>query len=187
MDPDWIKQAQQELDSLKRIPQHPNIVNFIDSKEDGKFLWLFTEFCEHGDLDNYVLKNTVPTDKRFDIMVQVTKGIRHLHHLEQPIAHRDIKPGNIVLTEVNGKIVAKLCDMGIAKAVDKQAGAAKSFHTYCGTEAYMAPELYPIYQTGRGTYDMSVDIYSAGVFFYTFIEAGDKQVLQPPQSKELKL
>ena len=182
--PHLVEHAQQELISMKQTPPNPNVVRFLDSKQDGKYMWIFTEFCEHGDLDKYALKNKIATDQRFDIMVQVTKGIRHLHHLDPPIVHRDIKPGNIVLTEVDGKIIAKLCDFGIAKPTEHEGGFPKSFHTFCGTHKYLAPELFQQYHSDEVTYDMSVDIYSTGIFFYAFIEAGDNEVLQPPQSKD---
>ena len=179
-DTEEMERVQQEVELHGQIPHHDNIVNFLGSKQEGSNLWIFTEYCNSGDLNKYCKKNIVTMDMRFDIMIQVVKGIQHLHHLDPPIAHRDIKPTNVLITRVNENLIAKLCDLGIAKAIEREGGVTKGFQTDCGTHPFMAPELFELKDSRDKTYTKRVDIFSCGLFFVVFIMADDNKKLVPP-------
>ena len=182
-DEDWIERVQREVDAHKNIPSHPNIIEFVDTKKKGDIIWIFMEYCECGDLDKYCKGHSVSDDEKFDIMIQVTRGIQHLHHLKPPFVHRDIKSGNILITKVEGKVTVKLCGLGLARTTDQQAGKTMTIHTHCGTQGYMAPELFHIDEEGNVSYNKKVDIFSNGMFFLAFVEAPDRKKLEPSQSK----
>ena len=167
---------------------HINTVNFLDSKvdDDGE-LWIFTEYCEFGDLGDYFKKNALAASTRLDIMKQVTKGIQHLHHLKPPIAHRDIKPGNVLMRRVDGKLIAKLSDLGIAKATEIEDGKTKGLKTDIGTELYMAPEQFAIRDNKDVTYTKNVDVFSNALFFLAFVDAENKTQLSPPTGNNYHL
>ena len=167
-DEDWIQRVQREVDAHKNIPPHPNIVRYVDSKKQGDLMWIFTEYCTHGDLDKYFKENSLSDSQKVDIMVQVTTGINYLHNLKPQVIHRDVKPGNILITKVDGKVVAKLGDLGLAKTLDIEGGKTKSAHTYCGTDGFMAPELFEIDEDGNVRYTKKVDIFSNGMFILTY-------------------
>ena len=131
-DREEMESVRREVDLHGRVPKHDNIVTFLSSKQTGSNLWIFAEYCNSGDLNTYCGKNFVTMKMRLNIMIQVTKGIRHLHHLEPPIAHRDLKPTNVLITNMNEKITAKLCDL----AIEKEDGAIKGFQTDCGTQPF---------------------------------------------------
>ena len=181
-DPEEMERVQREVDIHGQLPPHDNIVTFISSKKLNN-LWIFTEYCELGDRMKYCKKHSLAPAMKLDIMIQVIKGIRHLHHLDPPVAHRDIKPHNILITNINEKITAKLCDLGIAKATETENNAIKGFVTQIGSENFMAPEQFELRDTGKKTFDKSVDIFSAGLLIYVVMEAEDKQDLVPPSSK----
>ena len=184
-DPDELEQVQHEVDLHGTLEPHENIVLFHGSETCKDFLWILTAYCEHGDLNKYCKEHAVSLALKFDLMIQVSEGIKFLHDLDPPIAHRDIKPSNILITMTNGKAVAKLCDLGIAKAAERRGTVTESLHTDCGTDAYKAPELFELRRTRKGTYNRSVDIFSEGLFFIAFVEAKDNQELVPPQCKNL--
>ena len=78
-----------------------------------------------------------------------------MHNLSPPVAHRDLKPGNIIITEGPE---TKLCDYGLAKTIDRSGTVNAS--TFGGTPKYMPPELY----TSDVKYDaLKGDIFSLGL------------------------
>ena len=184
-DKNWIERVQREVDAHKNIPSHPNIIECVDCKKKDDIMWIFTEYCEYGDLDKYCKGRSVSDDDKFDIMIQVTKGIQYLHHLNPIVIHRDIKAGNILISKVEGKVTAKLCDLGLARTTEQQGGKTMTMHTYCGTQTYMAPELFDIDEEGNVKYNKKVDIFSNGMFFLAFVEAPDRKKLEPSLSKSI--
>ena len=126
-----IEKIQLEVKVHAKVKSHSNIVAFIDSKIVNDYLWIFTDFCQEGDLYKYCKNNTLDFTTKIDIMTQITEGIYYLHHLDPPIAHRDIKPTNVLVKKEQGKLKALLCDFGIAKCSSKE--KTKNFETDCGT------------------------------------------------------
>ena len=184
-DEDAIVQVQSEVDRHGRLPHHINIVTYLDSKKNGSDLWIFTEDCYHGDLIKYCAGNTLSMDQMFDIMIQVTTGIQHLHHLDPPVVHGDINPGNIFIANVHGSLVAKLCDLAVTKATEIKENIAQNCEPYCEAQPYMAPELFEITKNGKSSYGISIDIFSLGIFYLTFSDALDQHEMIPPRSKFL--
>ena len=167
---------------MKDIPPHDNIVEFLGSEEETNMTWIFTRYCAEGDLESYYLQHSFTLDNKINIMAQTTRGILHLHQQDPPVVHRDIKPSNILITIENGKLVAKICDFGIARTFDDD---LRQLDTNCGTKMYKAPEFYDFDRDGNVKYTISVDVFSAGLFFYTLFKAGDKRELLPPTSETL--
>src|SRR5690606_32536729 len=86
---------------------------------------------------------------------QVCDGVAHAH--AKGVVHRDLKPGNILVTEVDGRPQPKIIDFGIARA--HQRTAADSMVERAGTPAYMSPEQ----ALEGGLADARSDVYSLGV------------------------
>jgi serine/threonine-protein kinase len=106
------------------------------------------------------------------ILVQMCKALSRVHELG--VVHRDLKPGNVFLTDVDGDLVVKLVDFGIAKQADAEALNATSDGAVLGTPVYMSPEQV------LSTKDVTAtsDLYSLGVVVYECL-AGE-----PPFSGE---
>ena len=115
------------------------------------------EFCYYGDLGG-VLKR----ERRFTeevarkYLCQIIMAIEHLH--SKNILYRDLKPDNILLGH-NGNV--KLTDFGLSKKDTDNYYSSKSF---CGTLAYLAPEMF--LETGYGKV---IDWYCVGAVFYEFL------------------
>ena len=91
---------------LIRSDGHPNVVRYFDKEESDEFVYLALELCTQSlAAALHKLKSTaaqetigVPTESTRRFLRGIVQGVNHLHKLR--IAHRDIKPGNILLTEV---------------------------------------------------------------------------------------
>ena len=92
-----------------------------------------------------------------DIIIQITDALVHAH--ERGLMHRDVKPKNIMLTRQG---VAKLTDLGLARAMDDKEAAESEAGKAYGTPYYIAPEQI----RGEVDIDFRADIYSLGATLY---------------------
>lgn len=148
-----IQRFRREALSLANLA-HPNVATLYDLVEDGE-LWMVMEYVGGPPLD-MLLKGgkALPPEVAIPLFCQILDGVGKVH--AAGICHRDIKPGNILLTEEG---VPKVSDFGIAH-VSGGDHITKAGHTI-GTPAYMAPE-----QILNQTITPGTDIYSLGVTLY---------------------
>ena len=78
--------ARQEVDLMKRIPHHPNILQIKDDKIEESDLWIFVEYCALGNLDGYCEKNSLTMSQRFEFMIQISSAVQLLHSQNPPVA-----------------------------------------------------------------------------------------------------
>lgn len=118
-------------------------------------LYLATEFCEGGDVYNFVdvRGGGVSEDQARIITAQVLLGLKALH--DESIVFRDLKPENVLLDR-DGRV--RLADFGLCKMLDP---AAPLTRTVCGTFSYAAAEI--LEDVG---YSMSCDLWALGTFLY---------------------
>jgi len=136
---------------------HPRIctIHEIGEEEDQSFIVM--EYIEGQSLRQKILKGPLDQTEVLDIAIQVAEGLEEAH--KKGIVHRDIKPGNIMLTE---KGVAKVMDFGLAKVFGGSLITKEA--TTMGTVAYMSPE-----QAQGQSVDHRTDIWSLGVVLYEMI------------------
>ncbi|KAF1323543.1 Tkl/lisk/lisk-dd1 protein kinase, partial [Globisporangium splendens] len=157
-----------EVQILQRL-QHPQLLEFIGACDNRKTkqVWILSEHSNNGDID-LLLKGIRKGNmahlgwlKMAQIALDAAMGVAFLH--SQQVIHRDIKSSNILL-DTNYR--AKLCDFGFAMDMkasaqhddeDEAQGKARR-KSYCGTDAYMAPEMFL-----DEDYNESVDVFSFGV------------------------
>ncbi|PHU17643.1 U-box domain-containing protein 34 [Capsicum chinense] len=161
-------QFQQEIEVLSCI-RHPNMVLLLGACPE--FGCLVYEYMANGSLDDRLFRrgNTpvLPWQLRFRIAAEVGTSLLFLHQTKpEPLVHRDLKPGNILLDR---NYVSKISDVGLARLVPPS--VADSVTQYrmtstAGTFCYIDPEYQ---QTGMlGT---KSDIYSFGIMLLQIITA----------------
>lgn len=138
--------------------EHNNVCNIyeIDGTEDGQ-VFIAMAYYPGESLRERIEARTLEANEVIDIVLQIAEGLSKAH--QKGIIHRDIKPGNIMVTSDG---VVKILDFGIAKL----AGQVKLTRTgsTVGTVAYMSPE-----QAKGGEVDQRTDIWSLGVILYEMI------------------
>jgi Tol biopolymer transport system component/tRNA A-37 threonylcarbamoyl transferase component Bud32 len=148
--------------------QHPHICTLHDIGQQDGVDYLVMEFLEGQTLADRLAKGAMPIDQVLRYAIQIVDALDKAHHAG--ITHRDLKPGNIILT----KSGAKLLDFGLAKFQGNDSGLASSLTslpterrsitaegTILGTFQYMAPEQLE----GREV-DARTDIFAFGAVVY---------------------
>lgn len=138
--------------------QHSNIcvVHDIDETTDGR-MFLVMEFLEGEPLNKIIDRGLMKLEDALSVAIQVAQGLAKAH--EHGIIHRDIKPGNIILTNDG---IAKVVDFGLARLSGRTMITRTG--TSLGTLAYMSPE-----QTRGEPADQRSDIWALGVVLYEMI------------------
>ena len=157
------KEAQLLLDL-----QSPYIVHLFDYFTEGGFRYMVEELVDGIALDALIKKqNSLPCPVAMLLMQDACYALKYAH--SKGIVHRDIKPGNILLSK-RGEI--KLADFGIASDHSTGAGGAGSTgndHTQTGvalgTPAYMPPEQFE----DSARVDHRADIYALGIMLYEMV------------------
>ncbi|HEV2671695.1 MAG TPA: serine/threonine-protein kinase [Gemmatimonadales bacterium] len=138
---------------------HPHIARLLDSGESDYLLWFVMPFVP-GDTLRQVLRRErmLPIDRAVRVATEVLDALSHAH--EHGLAHRDIKPDNIVCSGESGAI---LVDFGIARAIATSGEDRVTRSGFVvGTEEYMSPEQ----AGGSPDIDGRTDIYSLGVVLF---------------------
>lgn len=138
---------------------HPGIAVLYDAGQEGECLYLAMEYIEGHTLQQEIAEGPVSSPTLRDYSLQIAAALEHAH--ARGIIHRDIKPGNIMVTETG---VLKLLDFGLARKVQPTEETASMMTipgAIIGTLHYCAPELL----AGR-TATARSDIYSLGVVMY---------------------
>jgi TolB-like protein len=125
----------QEIEIAARL-QHPRILPLHDSGTAGSLLYYTMPFVEGESLSARLKRETpLPLGEALEITRQVGQALVYAH--EQGIVHRDIKPGNILLSSGG----AVLADFGIASALHRAGGeVVTETGVAIGTPNYMSPE-----------------------------------------------
>ncbi|KAL8153521.1 hypothetical protein V2J09_011281, partial [Rumex salicifolius] len=159
-------QFKQEVEILSRI-RHPNMVILLGAcPENGCLIY---EYMPNGSLEDrlFCKGNTppLPWQVRFRIAAEIGTALLFMHQTKpQPLVHRDLKPGNILLDQ---NFISKIGDVGLARLVPPS--VADSVTQYrmtqtAGTLCYIDPEYQ---QTGKLV--IKSDIYSLGILFLQMI------------------
>ncbi len=155
--PDAVTNFTHEIRSLASL-DHPRLVRALDAGHDGNVYYLVTEYVPGGDLRKLVRRNgPLEMHAAAGIISQVADGLEYAH--QQGLVHRDVKPGNVLVTPEGG---AKLSDLGLAGPLEGNAENDPRYGKIVGTADYVSPDhvLSPWDPTPAW------DIYSLGCTLY---------------------
>ena len=155
---------QRELRLLREY-EHDNIVKLLKEVDDGKSHFIIMEYCNKGDLDEFMKDRDVHFEECLGYMKDVATAVKFLHG--KNVCHRDIKPQNILMKDDGNGCFAKLADFGLAREINgSSSGASATGKT--GTLSWMAPEICAI-GVSRCRYGLAVDIFSLGLVFLALV------------------
>ncbi|MCI6574060.1 MAG: Stk1 family PASTA domain-containing Ser/Thr kinase [Actinomycetaceae bacterium] len=167
-DPTFLARFRREAQSAAAL-NHPAIVAIYDTgeekilSENGRTValpYIVMEYVK-GRTVSKLLSNgqALPINEAVQITVGVLSALEYSHY--EGIIHRDIKPGNIMITQ-DGKV--KVMDFGIARAVADSSATMTSTNSVVGTAQYLSPE-----QARGEVVDARSDLYSTGCLLYELL------------------
>ncbi|KAM9785658.1 serine/threonine-protein kinase 35 [Neosynchiropus ocellatus] len=171
------KRSQQYLRLVETSLKGERILGY---QEEPCYLWFVMEFCEGGDLNQYILSRRPDPQTNRSFMRQLTSAVAFLH--KNNIVHRDLKPDNILISQKSGSPVLKVADFGLSKVcagLNSQSGDDYKtavtngnqnninkfwLSSACGSDFYMAPEVW------EGHYTAKADIFALGIIIWAMLE-----------------
>ncbi|MEX0743651.1 MAG: protein kinase, partial [Actinomycetota bacterium] len=169
-DKEFVERFRREAHAAARL-NHPNIVAVYDSGSDDGTHYIVTELVEGETLADLLQREgALPPERVVEIARQVCHALEAAH--EKGVVHRDVKPGNVMITP-EGRV--KVVDFGIARA----AGAESVTRTglVMGSASYLSPE-----QARGEPGDERSDIYSLGCVLYQMLTGRPPFVAENPIS-----
>ena len=161
-DTSFVQRFRREAQAAARLNQ-PNIVGVYDTGADDGTQYIVMEFIEGRTLAEFMQTGRRPTPvQAAEIAQKIAAAIAAAH--AQGVIHRDIKPGNVMVTR-DGTV--KVMDFGIARVLGPETAPQTS--AVLGTASYLSPE-----QAQGGPVDARTDIYSLGAVLYELLTG------QPP-------
>ena len=164
----FLSRFRREAHAIAQM-NNPNIVNIYDSGEESvtaengmeeRLPYLVMEYIKGKTLRDILKMNGALSQRDAEqVMLGVLNALEYSHHMG--IIHRDIKPGNIMISEQG---LVKVMDFGIARALDDSATTMTQSQGVVGTAQYLSPE-----QARGEQVDMRSDLYSAGCVLYEML------------------
>lgn len=175
--PEALARFAAERHAMGRL-SHPNVAALYEAgATDEGFPYFAMEYIPGQPFTDHCDRQNLAIEERLRLFTQICAGVNHAH--QKGIIHRDIKPNNLLVTEVEGQSVPKVIDFGIAKALDEPLTevAELTGMRAMGTPDYISPEAL----AGDSDIDTRADVYSLGMVLYELL-TGSK----PHQSKVLQ-
>ncbi|KAL8545151.1 hypothetical protein ACS0TY_005372 [Phlomoides rotata] len=153
-----IEDVRREVEIMKRMPKHPNIVTLKDTYEDDSAVHIVMELCEGGELfDRIVARGHYTERAAAQVMKTIVEVVQMCH--QQGVMHRDLKPENFLFANKKETSPLKAIDFGLSVFFKP----GERFNEIVGSPYYMAPEVL------KRNYGPEVDIWSAGVILYILL------------------
>ncbi len=165
------KQVLARFDAEKNalsLMSHPNIARVLDSGETAEGRPYFAmEYVDGTPITSYCQREKLVLEDRLRLFQQVCRGVQHAH--TKAVVHRDLKPGNILVTREDEKPTVKIIDFGLAKALAQpltDMTVVTEQRQLIGTLEYMSPEQA---KSAGSDVDTKTDVYSLGMVLYELL------------------
>jgi serine/threonine protein kinase len=141
--------------------EHPNVVQIYHAGEENGLLFLTMRYVDGSDLRELLdHEHRLEVARAASIAIQVARALDHAHR--HGLIHRDVKPGNVLISSGDGPEHAFLTDFGITRRADQDPLTRTG--VTLGSVDYIAPE-----QAHGGEVDARADIYSLGCVLYEML------------------
>ncbi|XP_020236052.1 calcium-dependent protein kinase 24 [Cajanus cajan] len=153
-----VQDVRREVQIMKHLPQHPNIVAFKEAYEDKDAVYLVMELCEGGELFDRIVAKGHYTERAAANVTKTILDVCKVCH-EYGVIHRDLKPENFLFTDGSESASLKSIDFGLSTFYVE----GERFSEIVGSPYYMAPEVL------RRNYGPEIDVWSTGVILYILL------------------
>ncbi|XP_010508676.1 PREDICTED: calcium-dependent protein kinase 14-like [Camelina sativa] len=153
-----IEDVKREVEIMRHMPEHPNIVALKETYEDDKAVHLVMELCEGGELFDRIVSRGHYTERGAASVITTIMEVVQMCH-KHGVMHRDLKPENFLFANKKESASLKTIDFGLSVFFKP----GERFNEIVGSPYYMAPEVL------RRSYGPEIDIWSAGVILYILL------------------
>ena len=157
-DPSFVARFKKEALAAGGL-NHSGIVAVYDSGDENNSPYIVMELISGQTLRQVMQQGLIPQGRALEIIEGILQALEYSH--KEGIVHRDIKPGNIMITD-SGDI--KVMDFGIARATDDIGATMTNTWNVIGTAQYLSPE-----QAQGSIADARSDLYSTGCLLYELL------------------
>uniref|UniRef100_A0A9I9D7V3 non-specific serine/threonine protein kinase n=1 Tax=Cucumis melo TaxID=3656 RepID=A0A9I9D7V3_CUCME len=145
-----IEDVRREVQIMKHLPNHPNVVMLKDTYEDDQAVHIVMELCEGGELFDRIVARGHYTERAAAVVMRTIVEVVQACH-KHGVMHRDLKPENFLFANKKESSPLKAIDFGLSITFKP------------GSPYYMAPEVL------KRNYGPEVDVWSAGVILYILL------------------
>ncbi|XWS59136.1 hypothetical protein CRYUN_Cryun08bG0096300 [Craigia yunnanensis] len=153
-----IEDVRREVEIMKHLPTHPNIVSLKNTYEDDNAVHLVMELCEGGELFDRIVARGHYTERAAAAVTKTIVEVVEMCH-KHGVMHRDLKPENFLFASKKETAALKAIDFGLSVFFKP----GEIFTEIVGSPYYMAPEVL------KRNYGPEVDVWSAGVILYILL------------------
>ncbi|KAL1827088.1 hypothetical protein ACET3Z_005500 [Daucus carota] len=153
-----VQDVRREVDIMRRLPCHPNIVSYKEVFEDKEAIYLVMELCAGGELFDRIVARGHYSERGAALVTKTMLEVVKVCH-EHGVMHRDLKPENFLYANQDENAPLKAIDFGLSIFFEP----GQLFREIVGSPYYMAPEVL------RRNYGPEVDIWSSGVILYILL------------------